>query len=276
MSLQERYDYAVRQSMETGYSEEIPLGNVKDFTPEDLENFVGDIMIHSGIITYTGNVSRLHQMVAASIGNCILNELNATIGPNFYFSTGSPSSYVNELGCHSKWNKVPDFSVIPDYAKYDDPNFRFENLVPIEVAYRNESLFKLIVEGFGWVNDFQPFTYSTVLLKIIEDPSTKSHALRILVIMKFNRLVRKSPQLFDTCICSSGSIPDPCWNSWISSKSIEDYFDYTITSEAFDDIRAGKWKAFPILLLVFNPETRKAERVFVNVIELLLKCSRLF
>lgn len=90
--------------------------------------------------------------------------------------------------------------------------------------------------------------------------------------MKFNRLIRKSPQLSDIQAC----VPIR-----ISSTTIEDYFgrknafDNTITSDAFDGIRAGKWKAFPFPLIVFNPETMKAENVFVNVIELLLKCSRL-
>lgn len=71
-------------------------------------------------------------------------------------------------------------------------------------------------------------------------------------------------------------------DSWVSSRTIEEYFgrmiefDFTVTSSALDEIRAGKWKAFPIPLVVFNPETQKAQKVFVNVLDFLVECSHLF
>jgi hypothetical protein len=88
----------------------------------------------------------------------------------------------------------------------------------VEVAFKNENLFQLLIEGFAWINQIQPFSRSSLLVIICDQ--TKS--IRIMVILKSES---ESPPNWEYLVtshtCESGTLPNPGWNSLVS---IEEYF----------------------------------------------------
>lgn len=282
-SLRDRYLEAEKIAIKEGFKNEIVLGNVDEFPTSELETFDGKIFIHEKIIYYTANLSRLHQNISNRMGRVLEDHLNRQLGNLFECNPGACTPFENQLGCHARWNKMADQTISPSVMRFLDKRVNAQILIPIEVSYNNESLFRLIVEGIGWTNSMQPNTHCSVLVKVNEDKLTGKFSLRIIVIAKQDFSEEgNNPNLKKTKTCPTGSLPAQKWDCFVSSEVIECFFKITLlydalfTSEMLRDIFYGPGQRFMMPLRLLNPASGNVEELFVDIFDFLKYCASFF
>lgn len=130
-----------------------------EFSTQELASFYGDFLIHGDMVYLTAGVSWIHGQVGAVIARWLAEGINTSIGQRVVDSLpgSGMKGFVNELGsCHPQ-TKYNDFQVgVPcEFLK------KFRLVAPIvgEVAYKNESLHELLIEGSGWMNAYSDAEY---------------------------------------------------------------------------------------------------------------------
>lgn len=278
--LQLRYEEAEKFALQEGYVKELIIGTTDEFQKSDIEEFEGQILIHNGVIFYTGNLSDIHQAVAAMMGRVLEAKLNQHFGHVFECRPGSGKLFENQLGCHYRWRKIADQCVYPWLLRFPSQELSSQLLVPVEVSYLNETLFRLLIEGVGWTNSLQPNTHSCVLVKIYQDMTKGYLSMRIMVVAKEppNSEAIKS-NLRRTYLCSSGTLPNQRWSSDVPRETIEDtfkinlLFDQIFLAEMLDEIYFGPPQVILMHLRLFNPATLLVEDVQIDIYEFVRYCA---
>lgn len=265
---------AAKRVEEAGnYHDEIVVGLKSEFDFQEVAEYEDKFLVDGNLIFYTGNTSDTHQGAIGDLHYLLQNAFNERLGNAvLVYENLVCSRYVNEYGCHPESKKVPDLVAVPNRYRftYPDKNYRF--LLPVEVAFKNENLFQLLIEGFSWINHIQPFAHSSLLVKICDQ--TKS--LRVMVILKSES---GSPPNWEYLVashtCESGTLLNPSWNSLVSKGTIEAYFGKQVHFDRiFEEVELREILAlppFPIIIpiVIWSPIDGNVVRLEVNIYTLI-------
>lgn len=257
--------------------EELYVGYQSEFSMEEIADIEEKIFIHGGVIFYTGNLSDIHQFAVGDLTRDLDKAMNRSLGQSVEIFPGLQNTYyVNEFGCHARCKKIPDIAVIMSrrlsLKSIGESNF----LMPVEIAYKNESLFQLLIEGFSWINQHQPYAYSALLVKIC--PNEK--AIRVIVVNKRESGGPPSPDmLVISQACPSGILPNPKWRPLTEKTIIEDYFKKTLAfdriflADELRDILSTEPYEILIPIQIFNPVTFQVQPVYIDIFHFLQNCA---
>ena len=122
--------------------------------------------VRGGILWLIECPTHVHEQSAEALCNGLKDELNkCVVGPTQRFTAEGHSSfrrYVNQLECGgTDVQKMPDQSLMP---KPRGHTMRSNPAIVIETAFRNENYRQLMIEGSGWLNEFNDVDMAFLLL----------------------------------------------------------------------------------------------------------------
>lgn len=277
-SFKDACDLAAAIAKSENFENEVIIGRRDEFSEEQLRNFPGKFVVMEELIYYTANKSMLHQTIVESLQASMRDVIARHFGRNEIrvLTDIYTLKFLNELQCHCETQKEADLMALSGFIS--GPS-RAKLLLPAEIAYKNENLFTLLIEGFGWINQHQKYIESCILVKIF--PEHK--AVRIMVIYKSESGgPPKQEVLRRTASCQQGSVPLQSWNYLTPKEIIEAhfgkkiYFDHVFEEAELRTIQNSD--PYPILVPVKirNPKNNEVKELQIDVFDLLKCCADSF
>jgi hypothetical protein len=148
---------ARRQAAAIQYREMVKIGDIKDYDPKSLRHIDAKVTVCGHSIFLVECNTRVHELVASRLGvniERLLNGLPSKGRRSEFQSIGNIpfEEYVNLVECGTSGvAKIPDASLTME----PPPNRRRSSpWIVLEVAFRNETYRRLLIEGSNWVNQY--------------------------------------------------------------------------------------------------------------------------
>lgn len=204
---------ARKKAVEIEYSEMVKIGRIEDYEPSSLRFIDAKVVVSNRCLYLIECNTGIHEVVSYRIGSDLVSKLNSNRakGRGIEFQgLGNPTfpDYVNLMECTTSGiGKAPDGSVSISPPRN---RRRISPWIVLEVAFRNESYRRLLIEGACWTNRYSD-TEFCILLWIKENAQqTDVEYMQLLV---FRRLFPFRSDLEE--------IPNPECVTWEPSKALD-------------------------------------------------------